>query len=85
MAHDIASILGCQNPVSCLSHLLAAPIFAVLGYSLVERGWGNPYRVAGLLVLALTSVFLLSMSGVYHLLGPGVGRDVFRQLDFSGW
>jgi channel protein (hemolysin III family) len=34
--------------------------------------------------MAITSVFLLSMSAVYHLLGPGAGRDVMRKLDIAG-
>ncbi len=34
--------------------------------------------------MALSSVFLLSMSAVYHLLGPGTGRYVMRQLDVAG-
>ena len=34
--------------------------------------------------MAVTTVFLLSMSGVYHLLGPGAGRYVLRQLDVAG-
>lgn len=31
-----------------------------------------------------TTIFLLSMSGVYHLLEPGAGRDVIRRLDIAG-
>jgi hypothetical protein len=34
--------------------------------------------------MAFSTVFLLSMSTVYHLLGQGTGRDVMRQLDIAG-
>jgi len=34
--------------------------------------------------MVLCTVFLLSMSAVYHLLGPGTGRDVLRRLDIAG-
>jgi channel protein (hemolysin III family) len=34
--------------------------------------------------MAVSSVFLLSMSTVYHLLWPGTGRDVMLRLDIAG-
>ncbi len=40
--------------------------------------------MASLATMAFTSVFLLSMSGVYHLLDSGAGRYVMRQLDVAG-
>ncbi|MEM9400552.1 MAG: hemolysin III family protein [Verrucomicrobiota bacterium] len=80
---DTFSIPGFREPVSCLTHLLAVPIFAILGYSLVRRSknWGHAVSLAAMVVC---TVFLLSMSGVYHLLGPGSGRAVMRQLDIAG-
>jgi hemolysin III len=77
-------IPGFQEPVSCWTHLLAAPFFAVLGYFLVRRGSGNWGRVSSLAIMAVSTVFLLSMSAVYHLLGPGPGRQVMRHLDVAG-
>ena len=40
---DTFSIPGFREPVSSLTHLLAGPIFACLGYSLVRRSkhWGH--------------------------------------------
>lgn len=81
---DAYPILGFREPVSCLTHLLAVPVFAILGYYLVRRGRGNWGRMTSLATMAFSSVFLLSMSTVYHLLGPGTGRDVMRQLDMAG-
>lgn len=80
----IYPIPGFQEPFSCFTHLFAAPVFAVLGIVLIRRGRRNHVRTWSLTVLTLTTVFLLSMSGVYHLLGPGTGRFVMRQLDISG-
>lgn len=78
------SIPGFREPFSCLTHLIAVPVFAVLGYFLVRRGHGPIIRTASLAIMALSTVFLLSMSGVYHLLGQGAGRQVMRQLDVAG-
>ena len=81
---DAFPIPGFREPVSCFTHLLAAPVFAVLGYFLIRRGRGSRCRTTSLAIMALSSVFLLSMSAVYHLLGPGTGRYVMRQLDVAG-
>ena len=81
---EVYSIPGFREPASCFTHLLAAPVFAVLGYFLVQRGRGDWMRTASLAVMVLSTVFLLSMSAVYHLLGPGMGRYVMRQLDVAG-
>ena len=81
---DVSPIPGFQEPVSCWTHLLAVPVFVVLGYLLVQRGRGNWGRVSSLAVMAVCTVFLLSMSAVYHLLGPGTGRNVMRHLDVAG-
>lgn len=81
---DIYPIPGFQEPFSCFTHLFTAPIFAVLGFFLVRKGRGRGGRTFSLFLLSFATVFLLSMSGVYHLLGPGAGRSVMRQLDISG-
>lgn len=81
---EVYGIPGFREPVSCLSHLLATPIFAILSLYLVRQGQGNWFRTASLAVLAFTSVFLLSVSAVYHMLGPGTGRNVMAHLDVAG-
>jgi channel protein (hemolysin III family) len=81
---DAYPIPGFREPVSCLTHLLAAAVFAVLGYFLVRRGKGDWARTISLGVMAGTTVFLLSMSAVYHSLESGTGRYVMRQLDVAG-
>jgi channel protein (hemolysin III family) len=81
---DVFSIPGIREPFNCLTHLIAACVFSVLGYFLVRKGRGSWIRTASLAVMVITSVFMLSMSGVFHLLGPGNGRHVMRQLDIAG-
>ena len=54
----------------------------MLSLFLLRRGWGNLGRVFFLWVFAFAGVFLLSTSGVYHLLTPGSGgRAVLQRLD----
>ncbi|MDH3583009.1 MAG: hemolysin III family protein [Phycisphaerae bacterium] len=81
---DIIPIPGFAEPFSCLSHLLAAPVFLVLSVPLLRRGRGRAGRMISLGVFAFGCVFLLSISGVYHLLSTGgAGREVLRRLDHA--
>ena len=81
---EVYSIPGFQEPVNCFTHLIAAVVFFILSFSLVRRGRASWVGVISLSIMSFSSVFLLSMSAVYHLLGPGAGRDVMRQLDIAG-
>jgi channel protein (hemolysin III family) len=67
-----------------MTHLLGAGVFAVLSVPLLRRGRGSLLRIVCLGVFAFSSVMLLSISGVYHLLSHGgVGRDVMLRLDHA--
>jgi len=78
------SIPGFSDPVSSLSHLAAAVVFAGLSGFLVARGRGDARRVISLAVFAFSCVLLLSLSGVYHLLSPGTAaRGVLMRLDHA--
>lgn len=78
------SIPGFAEPFNSLSHLLSAGVFAVLGFFLLRRGRGSIPRLFALGVFVFSCVFLLSMSGVYHLLSPGgAGHRVLQQLDHA--
>lgn len=78
------SIPGFSEPVSSLSHLAAAVVFAVLSVSLIARGRGEAQRIVALAVFAFSCVLLLSLSGLYHLLSPGTaGRSVLLRLDHA--
>lgn len=80
----IIPIPGFSEPVSSLSHLMAA-LAAFIGiYFLYKRGSGNRTRFFSLSVFSFSLIFLFSMSGVYHLLEPGgLPREVFRRLDHA--
>ena len=81
----ITAIAGFSEPFSSISHLLAAGIFLALGVSLVSDARGHAGRVAALIIFIFSVVFLLSMSGVFHLLEPGgTGRMVLQRLDHAG-
>jgi channel protein (hemolysin III family) len=78
------AIPGFSEPFSSLTHLGGALAFAILGAFLIFRGRGNGWRVAALAVFAASSVVLLSLSGVYHLLEPGsTARGVLMRLDHA--
>jgi channel protein (hemolysin III family) len=78
------SIPGFSDPVSSLTHLAAAVVFAILSVSLIGRARGEAGRVISLAVFAFSCVLLLSLSGVYHLLTPETaGRGVLLRLDHA--
>jgi channel protein (hemolysin III family) len=81
---DAVPVSGVREPFSSLSHLLGAVLFAGLTVWLVRRGRGDRARVAALAVFGIASVFLLSMSGAYHMLWPGGPcRPVLKRLDLA--
>lgn len=80
---DIYSIPGFREPVSSFTHLLAAPIFLVAGFYMVRRAGGCWAARISLSVMVLSTVFLLSMSGVYHLLWSGTAKYVMLHLDVA--
>lgn len=76
---------GFYEPFSAISHLLGAVVFAALAVRLLRRARGNRARVALFAVYAVCGVFLLSMSGVFHMLPEGTrGRAVLGRLDHAG-
>lgn len=82
---DTVAIPGFSEPFSSLSHLSAALGFFLAGVVLLQRGRGDLARVFVLGVFVFSCVFLLSMSGVYHLLESGsTGHAVLQRLDHAG-
>ena len=78
------SIPGFSDPVSSLTHLAAAVVFAILSFFLIAAGRGDARRVISLAVFAFSCVLLLSLSGVYHLLTPQTAaRGVLLRLDHA--
>ncbi|MBI1370135.1 MAG: DNA-binding protein [Planctomycetes bacterium] len=79
----IEPIPGFYEPFSSLSHLIGAGIALVLTVPLMRRARGHAGRVFIAALFAFTVIFQLSMSGVYHLLGEGAGREVLQRLDHA--
>jgi len=80
----IYSIPGFSEPFSSMSHLLAAGLFALTGLFLVLRSRGSHGRLYSIGIFVFSVVFLLSMSGVFHLLEPGgEPRSILRRLDHA--
>ncbi|MEN8260574.1 MAG: hemolysin III family protein [Pseudomonadota bacterium] len=80
---EILSIPGFAEPVSSLSHLVGAMVFACLAIFLLRHGNAKGKRLP-LGVFALTCIFLLILSAIYHLSTPGgVLNDVFQRLDHA--
>jgi channel protein (hemolysin III family) len=78
------SIPGFSEPMSCLTHLGGAAVFLALSRPLLRHGRGDSGRMLALGAFAFTSVLLLSISGVYHLLDEeSPARDVLRRLDHA--
>ena len=78
------SIPGIREPVCSLSHITGAAVFAALSFLLIARGRGSWPRTISLIVLCFSSVSLLALSSVYHMLWPGLGRDVMHRIDVAG-
>lgn len=83
--YEILPISGFSDPFSSLTHLIAAAIFIILGVFLILKGKGNINRQIMLGLFVFSVVFLLSMSGVYHLVPPGgAAREILQRLDHAG-
>lgn len=81
---EVYHLPGFYEPFGAMSHLFGALLFAVLGVALIRRGWGNLARVVSLGIYAFSCVFLMSMSGVYHMMvRGGAASEVMARLDHS--
>ena len=79
------SILGFSDPFSSMTHLLGALFMLIYGFKLVRLADGIRERVIAVRVFVYSAVFLLTMSGVFHLLEPETtGRAVLQRLDHAG-
>ncbi len=82
---SIFAIAGFSDPFSSITHLFGAGFFLVLGIALLIRQRVGAGQAIAVLVFVFGVVFLLTMSGVFHLLTPGTtGRAVLQRLDHAG-
>ncbi len=65
---EIFPIPGFWEPVNSLLHLVAAVVFTILMIPLLKRAKGFPRRRRLVCFFTISSVFVLSMSGVFHML-----------------
>lgn len=73
---------GFFEPVNATLHLGAAAVFTLLGVRLLYANRGDRRRAMLLSVFVVTSIAMLSISGVYHMLAAGgAGRAVMFRMD----
>ena len=78
----VHSLPGFFEPYSALTQLAGVAVFGLLGALLVRRGAPDVGRILLLLVFAVSSVAMLSVSAAYHMLADGTGgREVLSRLD----
>lgn len=78
-------ILGFDDPVSSWTHLLGALAVGMLLIALFKKGGVGTKHPVPIIIYGFTSIFLLSMSGIYHLLPRETpARYVLRILDHAG-
>jgi channel protein (hemolysin III family) len=79
---ELFHLPGFYDPASSISHLFGAGLFLILGLFLVRRYWGRTGPTVYLTIYVVSTVFLLSMSAVYHMLERGgTPREVMERLD----
>lgn len=78
-------MLGFEDPIDSWTHLLGALVIIVLLIYLFRRGGTGRNHPLPILIYGFSCIFLLSMSGVYHLLPrETTARYVLRILDHAG-
>ncbi len=81
MPDKVVPIAGFTDPFSSITHLSASLVFLVLLYFLLRRtARGHRFAV---FVFGFACVFQLAISGSYHLLDPGAGRNVLQRIDHA--
>ncbi|MDH5379572.1 MAG: hemolysin III family protein [Cyclobacteriaceae bacterium] len=79
------SLPGFEEPFNSWSHLLGALAVGILFIRLLKKGGIGRKHPVPIFVFAFSCIFLLSMSGVYHLLPrETTSRYVLRILDHAG-
>lgn len=78
------SIGGFNDPFSSLSHLVGTVIFFVFSIVLLISAWRSRSVFFYCLQFAVATLFLLSMSFVFHMMAVGgTARDVMLRLDVA--
>ncbi len=81
MSDKVTPIAGFTDPFSSITHLAASLVFLVLFYFLLRKA-GKGHRFA-VFIFGFACIFQLAISGSYHLLDPGSGRNVLQRIDHA--
>ncbi len=82
---DTYSLFGFEDPIDSWTHLLGALAVLLFVIKLFNKGGVGRKHPVPIFIYGLSSVFLLSMSGVYHLLPRNSdARYLLRILDHAG-
>jgi channel protein (hemolysin III family) len=77
-------LLGIQQPLSVLLHLIGALVYGALTVSLLRRGRSDVKRQVTLAVFASSCVAVLAISGVYHWTPRGgAWRALLQRVDHA--
>ncbi|MFA6162942.1 MAG: hemolysin III family protein [Methylobacter sp.] len=80
----IYPLLGITHPLSSIVHLLGAIFFTYQANFMLQRAKGSSIRIISLAVFSGSCIFLLLVSGIYHLLTTtGTAHTVFQRLDHA--
>lgn len=78
-------MIGFEDPINSWSHLLGALAVGAFLIRLFKKGGMGRRHPVPILIYGVSCIFLLSMSGVYHLLPrETTARYVLRILDHAG-
>lgn len=77
------SLPGIYQPVSSLSHLMGAIVFAVVSWRTLQSVWNDRCPFWTIAIFAGSTELLLSLSAIYHMFGPGALRAIMLRLDVA--
>ena len=78
----VVSLPGIHEPLSSMSHLAGAVVFAWLSYYLLRPLWGSWGQFLSVLVFVSSAVVLLTASATYHMLpGGSLAREIMLKVD----
>ena len=82
--YPVYPLHGIAEPISALSHLLGAAVFACLSIVLIRRTRGSRARMHAVKVYCGSIISLLVVSGLYHLFPRDFAvRELLQRLDHA--
>ncbi len=79
----MAPLLGLNEPLSCLTHLIGALAVLAGAGRLLRRGGGGGGRTLSLGIFLVTALLVLALSAGYHSQAAGATRELLRRLDHA--